>query len=178
MGQTAAVTARALAAEIVARLPRHSPGEVVRMAVAMSEDTRDCGRCPRCGRALPRGSIGPAFQSIGHGGVIGIPITSQERIGACLVDGPRSSHAKDFPLADLIEAAEEIRSALQTHGWKHWTRRMASAIHPTDADSQAEQIGQTLETLRRFGPPGFKPDPELDVLVTSLARYWPQLEVS
>jgi hypothetical protein len=52
---------------------------------------------------------------------------------------------------------------------------MARAIHPTDAaDDQAEQIGQTLETLRRFGPPGFEPDPELDVLVASLARYWPQ----
>lgn len=52
---------------------------------------------------------------------------------------------------------------------------MAQAMDPTHpANEQAEEIGQTLETLRRFGPPGFEPDPELEVFVTSLARYWPQ----
>jgi hypothetical protein len=168
------VTARELAAEIAARVPQRALGEVVRMAVAMSEDTRDCGRCPRCDRALPLGSIGPAFQSFPRG-VIGIPITPQERVRACLVDGPRANRAQDLPLADLVEAADDIRAALQAHGWKHWERRLARAIHATDAPiDQAEQIGQTLETLRRFGPPGFNPDPELDVLVTSFARYWRQ----
>jgi len=169
------VNARELAAEIAKRLPEHSFGETLRTAVALSEDTRGCGRCPRCGRALPLGSISRAFQFIGASGPIGIPITPQERIGACLVDGRRSSHAQDLPLADLIDAAEDIRAALQAHGWKHWARRVEHAVHPTNgADDQAEQIGQTLETLRRFGPPGFKPDPELEVLVTSLGRYWPQ----
>jgi hypothetical protein len=169
------VTARELAAEIVARVPQHSLGERVRTAVAGASDTRECGRCPRCGRALPLGSMGPAFQSIGSGGPIGIPITPQERIHACLVDGPRASHAEDLPLAELIEAAEDIRVALESHGWKQWARRLARAIHASDSSNeQAEQIGQTLETFRRFGPTSFNPDPELDVLVTSLARYWPQ----
>jgi hypothetical protein len=52
---------------------------------------------------------------------------------------------------------------------------MSRAMTVADAGKdQAEQVGQMLETLRRFGPPEFNPDPELDVVVTSLARYWPQ----
>jgi hypothetical protein len=75
---------------------------------------------------------------------------------------PGARHAQDLALADLISAAEDIRVALEAHGWKHWARRMMRAIHPTDpANSQAEQTGQTLETLRASDLQVSSPTPNL-----------------
>ena len=53
---------------------------------------------------------------------------------------------------------------------------MERALAESEAvDDRAEKIGQELEMLRRFGPPILAPGPELEVLVTSLARYWPEV---
>jgi hypothetical protein len=38
-------------------------------------------------------------------------------------------------------------------------------------------VAQALEVLRRFGPLALEPAPELEVLVTSLARHWPTVDV-
>jgi hypothetical protein len=43
-----------------------------------------------------------------------------------------------------------------------------------DPNEQAEAVGQTLELMRRVGPRALRTGPEVDVLVSSMGRYWPQ----
>jgi hypothetical protein len=166
------MTARDLAAVLVSRLPKHSVRDGVWVNLLDASDDRVCGRCPRCGRALPRGSVGPAFQGSPLG-PIGIPHTSQELASACLVDGPRSRDAQDLSLADLIDAAHDLASALSEQGWKHWAKSMERALSVIDTADRAEMVGQTLVLMRHSGPSELQKVPELETLVASLARYWP-----
>ena len=170
-----ASSAQELAAAIVERLPEHSLHERARLLALAANSDADCGHCPRCGRSLPFGSIPPAFQSFGHGGAIGIPITEHERVAACLVDGPRGRRAQDLPRDELVGAAIEIHRALLERGWKHWAKQLGHALVDTDDPGiSAQAIGQALEALRQWGPLALEPGPEVEVIVTSLARYWPQ----
>lgn len=167
-----------LGAAIALGLPRHS-SVLVRMrmfSVVEAPYTADSGRCPRCGRKLPLGSLGPTVASFGHGGSIGIPRTAAEVIDACLVDGRRGRHGRVFPLDDLLGAALDISRALQDKGWKRWSRRLERALaFSNDPTQAAEVVGQTLELLRRFGPGALESGDELETLVTSFARYWPRV---
>ncbi len=172
------MTGRDLAAGVIQSLPKRSFRQDMRMLTVDVSHRTDCGRCPRCGRALPHGSLGPAFQSLGMG-AMGFPTTAQERIAACLVDGGRSRAAEDLPLEDIILAASDIHVALIERGWRHWSKRLGAALMDTsNATNRAEGIGQALEVLRRFGPLALEPAPELEVLVTSLARHWPTVDVA
>ena len=123
---------------------------------------------------MPLGSVGPAFQSFGVMGAMGIPHTPHELAAACLVDGPRSRDALDLTLDDLIGAAHDLMAALRDKGWKHWARVMDRALSEpmTEAD-RAEAVGQTLELMRRAGPVALR-GLELENLVASLACYWPE----
>jgi hypothetical protein len=79
-------------------------------------------------------------------------------------------------LADLLDAARDIAAALRQRGWKHWARWMERAFATSrDRNEQAEAVGQTLELMRRAGPPVLRVGPQVEVLVTSLARYWPHM---
>lgn len=168
-------SARPLATAVVERLPEHSLRERARLLALDATYDADCGHCPRCGRSLPLGSIPPAFQSFGHGGGIGIPITDHERLAACLVDGTRARHALDLPLDDLVAAAAQIHHALLDRHWKHWAKRLGHAlVDNSDPPTAALAIGQALEVLRLWGPLALEPGPEVEVLVTSFARFWPQ----
>jgi hypothetical protein len=167
------MSAHDLAAAIVSVLPEHSLSDAVRWFGVDGNYDRDCGRCPRCGRALPLGSVGPAIVSMGMSGPIGIPHTAQELTAACLVDGDRATAAQDFPLVDFIDAAREVTSALHARGWKHWAKCMDRALAEPSNTERAEAVGQTLELIRRVGPSTLRAQPELEVMVTSLARYWP-----
>jgi hypothetical protein len=63
-------------------------------------------------------------------------------------------------------------------GWAKWSARVSTAIDlPGDEAVAAEQIGEALETLRRFGPERHAfgeraGDDPLEVLVASLGRHW------
>jgi hypothetical protein len=135
----------------------------------------ESGRCPRCGRVLPRGSIGPAFAGFGHGGGIGIPRMPGEVEAECLVDGRRAHHGRDLPLDELFAAARQVHDGLVEKGWKRYGRRLERALAASsDPNLRAEAVGQELERLRRFGPGALEAGSELETLVTSLARYWPR----
>ena len=72
-------------------------------------------------------------------------------------------------------AAIEIHRALLERGWKHWAKQLGHALVDTDDPGiSAQAIGQALEALRQWGPLALEPGPEVEVIVTSLARYWPQ----
>ena len=166
------MTALDIATALVSRLPAHSLRDGVWTPLDGADD-RDRGRCPRCGRALPRGSVGHAF---GYGvmGAIGISHTPQELTAACLVDGPRSRDALDLPLGDLIDAAHDVAAALRDKGWKHWAKSIDRALSEPETDAErAEAVGQTLELMRRAGPAPLRNGPELEQFVASLARHWP-----
>jgi hypothetical protein len=84
----------------------------------------------------------------------------------------------DLPLEELAEAASDIHLALIERGWKHSSKRLGAALTESpNATKRAEGIGQALEVLRRFGPLALEPAPELEVLVTSLARHWPVVDL-
>jgi hypothetical protein len=164
-----------LTAALVARIPRHSARDTMRWLASGVIDDRECGRCPRCGRTPPLGSIAPAFQPLGLAGPMGLPHTSAELVAACLVDGPRGHAPHDLALADLLTGLRVIQRDLHEKGWGHWASAIDSALaRPTDAD-RAEAAGQVLELIRRAGPPAaLKRSSELEIIVVSLARYWPQ----
>jgi hypothetical protein len=166
------VTARDLAADVAARVREHT---VLDALVYSGGDATDGhhGRCPRCGRALPIGSVGPEYM-VSAVGAIGFPRTTAELTAACLVDGARARHAEDLALDDLLDAARDIAAALRQRGWKHWAAWMDRALENShDRNEQAEAVGQTLQLMRRTGPAALRTGPEVEVLVTSLARYWP-----
>jgi hypothetical protein len=166
------MTARGIATALASRLPPHSFRDGVWTALDGAED-RESGRCPRCGRALPRGSVGPAF-GYGAMGAIGFPHTPQELAAACLVDGPRSRNALDLTLDDLVDATQDLAAALRDKGWRHWATAVDRVLsEPTTDADRAEAVGQTLELMRRAGPRALRNAPELESLVTSLGRYWP-----
>jgi hypothetical protein len=167
------MTARDLAAALASRLPQHSVRDGVWVEALDGFDDRDCGRCPRCGRALPRASVGPAVLSFGMSGPIGIPYTPQELAAACLVDGRRSRDAQKFSLDDLVDAARDIAAAFRAKGWKHWAKTMDRALSAPDPHERAETVGQTLELIRHAGPPALQNERELETLIASLAGYWP-----
>jgi hypothetical protein len=166
-------SASELAARVIERLPQRSLRQDVRMVSIDVRHEVDCGRCPCCGRSLPDGSIQPVYRSVAAGGVAGIPTEDCERIAACLVDGPRGCHARPFALAELVVAAHDVYVGLGRRGWKHWTERFADVFEACDQWSRAEEIGQALEVLGRFGPLALEPAPELQVLIASFARHWP-----
>jgi hypothetical protein len=166
------MSAADLGAAIAAALPAHHSLQTwVRMGNEVEETYDvDGGRCPRCGRVLPWGSVGPA-----SGAFIGIPRMPGEIEAECLVDGRRGGHGRDFPLDELLAASRQVLDGLVEKGWKRYARRLEHAL-PSSADTslQAEAVGQELERLRRFGPGALEPGSELETLVTSLARYWPR----
>lgn len=172
-GEDGEMSARDLGAALSARLPDHHLADSVRYAASPAILDPDA-HCPRCGRSLPMGSIDPAYMS-SRSGLIGFPHTRQELVGACLVDGARGRNARDLALDDLLEAAHDIAAALGDRGWKHWAKSMERAlVNSHDRNEQAEAVGQTLELMRRDGPGALKAGSEIETLVTSLARYWPQ----
>jgi hypothetical protein len=96
----------------------------------------------------------------------------------CVIDGLRSHHARSLSLSGIAVASEEIAAGLLAQGWRKWSARVRATLEKSSDDSvDAERLGEALETLRKFGPQR-RPlgdragDDPLEVLVTSLGRYW------
>jgi hypothetical protein len=91
----------------------------------------------------------------------------------------RSNHARSLSSSGIAVAAERIAAGLVERGWTTWSARVFGAIRKSEDDVvDAEQLGEALETLRRFGPQrrafGERAgDDPLEVLVASLGRSWP-----
>jgi hypothetical protein len=120
------------------------------------------GRCPKCGRALPVGSMRVAAATTA--GIRQKP-TREECIAECLVDGPRAKSALECSEADALDAIRIVREACATNGWKKWSANMPSA--------DLERSGQQLEMLRRTGPKPLGGSHELDALVATVGQFWP-----
>jgi hypothetical protein len=96
----------------------------------------------------------------------------------CLVCGPRSRSCEPFHAEAILGATVEIAASLSEQHWRRWCRRVRRALDPDDGSSRIEQVGQSLELLRRFGPGrrarrrGPYGDP-LETLVVSSAPMWP-----
>jgi hypothetical protein len=138
------------------------------------------GHCKRCGRALPVFSDPIAFGPMGRFPVVRFERSLMESALLCLVCGPRSRSARPLDAAALLAAGAEIDTALSARHWRRWHRLLRRALD-TDAEDDApriEQVGQTLELLRRFGPGRHarrhdaRGDP-LETLVVSSAPLWP-----
>lgn len=166
-------TARDLGDAVVGLIPRRSARSVLRQLVEPLANDRPSGQCPRCGRALPVGSLGRTYTTPGITGPVGIPYTTEERIAACLVDGVRRQHARDLPLDELLDAASAIADGLAAAGWKHAAHRIHDSLQRDSSTGRAEATGQALEVLRTSGPPGFVGGAELETLIASLAQFWP-----
>jgi hypothetical protein len=97
----------------------------------------------------------------------------------CLVDGLRSRHARSLSPSGIADAAHVIAVGLLDRGWTKWSARISDSLGRAGNDAvDAEQLGEALETLRRFGPQRrafgeLAGDDPLEVLVASLGRYWP-----
>jgi hypothetical protein len=136
------------------------------------------GHCKRCGRALPVFSDPLAFGPMGRLPVVRFERSPMESALICLVCGPRSGSCLPFTAEAILGAGDEIGSALSARHWRRWHRTMRRALHVNDEPSRIEQIGQTLELLRRFGPGrqarrrDVHGDP-LETLVVSSAALWP-----
>jgi hypothetical protein len=94
-----------------------------------------------------------------------------ELIHECLVDGYRAHHGRDLPLDELIAAGRRVSEALGAKVWSAWSALVRDAIDRSEPTERAEALGQALEAVRLWGP--VHEPPELETIVTSLARYWP-----
>jgi hypothetical protein len=136
------------------------------------------GHCKRCGRALPVFSDPIAFGPMGRLPVVRFERSTRESALICLVCGPRSRSCRPFDAEAIVGAGAEIATGLSARHWRLWHRRLRQALDTDDVSSRIEQLGQTLELLRRFGPgrsarkraPG---GDSLETLVVSSATLWP-----
>ena len=118
------------------------------------------GRCPKCGRALPVGSVRLPPATTGK-----TKPEPEALLAACLVDGPRGTSALECSEADALDAVRVVREACTTNGWKKWAANMP----PGDL----ERSGQELEIIRRSGPKPLGGSHELDALVATVGQFWP-----
>ena len=164
------LNAHALVARLAEQLPNHTWIRHFRAGVRSPRDGF-AGRCPRCNRNLPVYSLYPTTMLLTLG-VMSIPRTKEERIHECLVDGPRASRSMGDPLEELFSSIADLGAVLAHSGWRRWSSELQNALAGVgDVNRRAEDVGQCLETLRRFGP--IPNSDELDGLVVSLGKYWP-----
>ena len=170
--------AASLAEVVVGALPRRTFGRRFGGYRVPARITDACDElCPRCGRRLAC-SLGP----LGAADGIVIPRSRRELLGACLVDGGRHVHSREFAPETLVAAACVIADGLDERRWNPW----ANAIRHSLAGAwewwpPVEAAGQALEAVRAFGPLASELDqpPEtraahdaLEVLVTSSGPFW------
>lgn len=125
-------------------------------------------------------------------GTVTITLSRGEHVAACLVDGPRSSHALPFTAEEIMGAADLIAERLRVQRWHGWSRLFRRALegHLADARDRIEAVGQALEALRVEWPlhamtlsPDIDRNPELwrsgevvrsalEVLVASSGPHW------
>ena len=136
------------------------------------------GHCKRCGRALPVFADPIAFGPMGRFPVVRFERSLMESALLCLVCGPRSRSARPLDAEGVVAAAAQIAASLSARHWRRWHRLLRSALDAEDEARRVEQVGQTLELLRRFGPGrstrrrNADGDP-LETLVVSSAPLWP-----
>src|SRR5436190_3311804 len=136
------------------------------------------GHCKRCGRALPVFSDPIAFGPMGRLPVVRFERSQMESALLCLACGPRSRSCGPWSAKAILNAGAEIDTALSVRHWRRWHRLLRRALDTADESSRMEQVGQTLELLRRFGPGrgvrrrDTNGDP-LEILVMSSAAVWP-----
>jgi len=135
--------------------------------------------CPKCGRRLAC-SLGP----LGGGGEgdMMVPRTRHELLGACLVDGARGAHARDFDPESIVVAARTIADGLDARRWRPWAKAVRTALDGAwEWWPPVEAAGQALEAVRAFGPFASELDQRagtrsaqaaLETLVTSSGPHW------
>jgi hypothetical protein len=158
-----------LVGQIVVAVPRASWWHRLAASRVPAADEGASGRCPQCGRSLPRFSVS---SSVGAGTMV-LLRTRQELVHECLADGPRAGDARRIEPEEFPEAARAIADALRSAGWSAWAATL-TLPQPEPGPPQVEHLGQALEVLRRFGPlPNTGEAAEaLNALVASSGRYW------
>jgi hypothetical protein len=172
------VTPQELAVQAGRSIPRATPWGWLLAPRVPTLTEGATGHCKTCGRALPVFSDPIAFGPMGRFPVVRFERSQLESALACLVCGPRSRSCRPFRAEAIVGATVEIASSLSEQHWRRWRRRLRGALDTEDRILRIEQVGQTLELLRRFGPGrrarrrGPHGDP-LETLVVSSAPMWP-----
>jgi hypothetical protein len=144
---------------------------------SLSDRENEYEHCPKCGRRLPF-----TFGQLSGGGLAGTMVIEHPEhayVAACLVDGPRSTHARPFTSGEIVDASGAVADGLERARWRGWARlvRRATTDGSIPEDDRLEMVGQALEALRVYGPLDRTPagqiaNSALDVLVASTGRYW------